>query len=200
MNKFQIHYPSGATPLEPEEQDELIPDYITTYGELNELEHRNIQDALRWLRNRRTFDVLDISFAHELHRQMFSQVWKWAGNIRKSGKNIGVDWVQISTQLAQHLMNTKYWVEKKTFLFDETAMRFHHRLVQIHVYPNGNGRHARLMTDIFLELNGQEPFSWGKKLCSTSIEIEGERRRDYIAALKAADKNDFSQLIGFVRS
>jgi Fic-DOC domain mobile mystery protein B len=198
--KFEIHYPPGATPLEPEELEGLIPRYITTHGELNELEHQNIQQAFLWVRKKQAVAVTDINFLYELHRQMFHQVWKWAGCARKTGKNIGIDWQQISTQTAQLLGDTKYWLANNTFPLDEIAVRFHHRLVQIHIFPNGNGRHARLMTDLLLELGGQPPFSWGEKAGPTPIEVEGTRRHDYIAALRAADKNDYACLIAFVRS
>jgi len=95
--KLEIHYPAGATPLEPEELEGLIPDYITTQGELNELEQQYIQNAVLWARGRKAVDVTDAAFLHELHKQMFGKVWKWAGRARKSGKNIGVDWHQIAT-------------------------------------------------------------------------------------------------------
>ena len=200
MTKLEISYPSGATPLDPDEREGLIPDYITTQGELNELEQKNIQQANLWVKKRRPVEPLDPGFAYELHKQMFNQVWKWAGRTRTSGKNIGIDWHQISTQVAQLLADTKYWLEHKTFPVDEVAARFHHRLVQIHAFPNGNGRHARLLTDLVLETNGQEPFSWGMKMGQTPMETEGKRRQEYIAALRAADKNDYKPLMVFVRS
>jgi fido (protein-threonine AMPylation protein) len=108
MTKLIITYPPGATPLDPDELAELNPDYITTQSELNELEQKNIQQAFLWLQKRRAIDPLNLDFSYELHKQMFSQVWKWAGRTRTSGKNIGIDWHQISTQLAQLLANTKY--------------------------------------------------------------------------------------------
>lgn len=200
MMKVELHYPSGATPLDPEELEGLIPDYITTRGELNELEHQNIQDAILWIQKRRTIEVSDASFLHELHKQMFGQVWKWAGRARKSGKNIGVDWTQISTQTAHLLGDLKFWIEKQTFPPDEIAARFHHRLVQIHIFPNGNGRHSRLVTDLLLEQWGEAPFSWGARADQTPIEAESARREEYIGALRAADKNDYTTLLTFVRS
>ncbi len=198
--KLELHYPHGATPLEPEELDGLIPDYITTRGELNELEHKNIQGAVRWLRGRKSFDVIDSGFVHALHRKMFSQVWKWAGKARTSGKNIGVDWTQITSQTAQLLGDTKFWVDNQTFPIDEIGARFHHRLVQIHIFPNGNGRHARLMTDLLLESLGCTSFTWGSNASSDPLEAEGKRREEYIFALRTADKNDYQSLKKFVRS
>lgn len=200
MTKFVIEYPPGATPLTPDERDGLIPDFISTHGELNELEQRNIQDCILWLRRRQSFDLLTLSFAFELHKRMFNQIWKWAGHPRRSGKNIGIDWPQISSQLVLLMEDAKFWIGNKTFKIDETGVRFHHRLVQIHVFPNGNGRHARLMTDLFLEIEGEEPFSWGARTSLAPMETEGERRKKYILALRAADKNQYDLLLSFVRS
>ena len=200
MTKLELHYPLGATPLDPDEMADLIPKYLTTRGELNELEHKNIQRAVLWVRGRRAFEVTDPGFVYELHKQMFSQVWKWAGRARRSGKNIGVDWHQIATHTAQLLADTRYWIDQKTYPVDEIAARFHHGLVKIHVFPNGNGRHARLIADLLLEWRGHERFSWGEKTVRAPLEAESERRRDYINALQAADKNDYGPLLDFVRS
>lgn len=200
MNLFQHPFPPGATPLSPEEREGLLPGYITTHAELNELEHKNIQDALFWLGNRRSFEVLSSGFLHDLHRRMFNQVWRWAGQMRKSDKNIGVDWINISSQVAQLLADTRYRIEHKIFSIDEIAARFHHRLVHIHVFPNGNGRHARLLTDLLLqELKGRS-FSWGQSSSPTPIETEGPRRKDYIVALQAADQHNYAPLLVFARS
>lgn len=183
-----------------DEREGLIPDYITTHGELNELEQDNIQSAILWAQKKKSGDILDTGFVYELHRQMFNKVWRWAGKSRVSGKNIGVDWHLISTQLGQLLTDASYWIENQTYSWDDIAARFHHRLVQIHAFPNGNGRHARLMTDLLLETNGQTPFSWGIKLGSTPLEVESDKRREYIAALKAADQHKYDLLLKFVRS
>lgn len=198
--KLELKYPPGATPLEPDELDGLIPTYVTTRGELNELEHKNIQEALRWIRGRRSFEVIDPRFVHELHRRMFNQVWQWAGKTRNSGKNIGVDWHQIATQTGQLLGDIRYWIDNKTFSIDEIGARFHHRLVQIHIFPNGNGRHARLITDLLLESLGQKSFTWGARTSTDPLEIAGTRREEYILALRAADESDYTALKAFVRS
>src|ERR1700752_3735109 len=112
---FKIEYLPGATLLTAEEREELIPDYISTHGELNELEQQNIQSAILWLRRKRNRNVLDQGFVYELHKQMFGEVWRWAGTCRTSGKNIGIDWHHISTQLGQLLADTRFWIEQKTF-------------------------------------------------------------------------------------
>lgn len=200
MTGFEIHYPPGATPLTSDGREGLILVYISTHGELNELEHKNIQDAILWAHKRRFADILTATFTFELHKRMFGQVWKWAGKTRRSGKNIGVDWPQISSQLALLLNDTQYWHNQETFGADEIAARFHHRLVQIHAFPSGNGRHARLMTDLLLESTGCEAFSWGAKTDLAPLETVGDRRQKYISALRAADKNQYDSLLSFVRS
>lgn len=200
MSQFIIDYPSGATPLDPNELDGLIPDYITTQGELNALERENILEAASWISGRPHSDVLNATFAFDLHRRMLSRVWKWAGTQRTSNKTIGVFKEQISEELVMLFGNVKYWIDNKTFAWDEIGVRFHHRLVSIHVFVNGNGRHARIMTDTLLITNGQEPFSWGMKKSEGALEVEGALRQEYISALKMADGDDFEELLRFVRS
>ncbi len=200
MSKFKLTYPSSATPLDPNEIEDLIPDYITTQKELNILEQQNIIEGINWADRQKKPDVLNITFNYELHRQMFDQVWKWAGSPRITDKNIGSYWQQIPTQLNNLFSNTRHWIENKTYKWDELATRFHHKLVFIHVFPNGNGRHARLMTDILLKSNNQKPFTWGQKMHSSSIDVEGKIRKAYISALRKADGNNFIDLIKFVKS
>lgn len=200
MTKFKIIYPSGATPIDHDELRDLIPDYISTLGELNQLEQSNIADGFIWAGKQDLDDLLSVSFILKLHEKMFTQVWKWAGKIRKSNKNIGVEKEDIITNLAIHIGDTKFWIKNKTYSHDEIAVRFHHRLVQIHVFPNGNGRHARLITDLLLQSLGENKFTWGQLGANTSLDVEGHTRSGYIAALKKADKNDFSDLIKFVKS
>ncbi len=197
---MKLNYPKGATPLNPDETTGLIPSYVNTQSELNELEGRNIEDAVEWIFRRKKTNILNVSFVLELHKRMFNQVWKWAGFPRNSEKNIGVLKEQINSRLHQLLKNVEFWIKKNTYPWDEIGARFHHGLVSIHVFPNGNGRHARLMTDILLETNGQKPFSWGRKKTSDPIEIEGPIRKAYIDALKHADSGKLEPLLEFVRS
>lgn len=200
MPKFTVSYPSGATPIDPDELHDLIPDYISTQGELNRLEQSNIADAFVWAGKQKRDDLLSVSFLLKLHKKMFDQVWKWAGETRKSDKNIGVPYPNIMTDLGILIGDTKFWIEKKTYSADEIAVRFHHRLVQIHVFPNGNGRHARLLTDQLVRRMGEKKFTWGSLKSKNPIDIEGETRSAYISALKKADQGDFSDLLLFVRS
>lgn len=200
MSRFPFDYPPGATPLDPNEVDGLIPDYITTQAELNALERENITEATNWAESRRHSDILTATFTLDVHKRMLNRVWRWAGKQRTSNKNLGVFKENISTELANLLADAKYWIENKTYRWDEIGARFHHRLVSIHVFVNGNGRHARIMTNILLSSNGQEPFSWGIKTHSGALEVEGALRDEYISALKGADQGDYGALIRFVRS
>jgi Fic-DOC domain mobile mystery protein B len=193
----EFNYPPGATPLTPEEQDGLKLRHITTRGELDRWEQDNIQYALSWLSRRRKTDILDEDFILLLHEKMFHKVWQWAGNFRRSDKNIGVSWTKVRMELRNLLDDTKTWIEFKSYSPDEIAYRFHHRLVLIHLFPNGNGRHSRLITDVILtEIFKQDPFTWGSDDLSSANDV----RKRYITALKAADANDYRLLSEFVRS
>lgn len=191
-----IEYPEGATPLDPDELEGLKHPHIETRGELDELEQLNIQEGYKWLEKQRKFkDTLDIDFLLELHRQLFGQVWAWAGSYRHSDKNIGIDHLYISVELRNLLDDTRYWIEHNTYNREEFAARFHHRLVKIHPFPNGNGRHARIMTNVILEkVLGMSPINWG----ADSLSSDGDHRRAYIQALQNADNNDYKALIAFV--
>lgn len=187
----------GNTSLSPEEKEGLKLSHITTYAELNRWEQENIQEAIDWLERRQKSDILSERFIRQLHEKMLGKVWKWAGSFRRSEKNIGVKWIIVGQKLHQLLTDVRYWVENQTYSPDEIAVRFHHQLVLIHLFPNGNGRHARLMADILLtETLGQKPFTWG----SGNLTETGELRKRYISALKAADNHDYSKLKEFVRS
>jgi Fic-DOC domain mobile mystery protein B len=188
--------PDGATPLDSDECEGLRFRHITTRGELNELEQANVQSGLLWLARRRRRDVLSESFMRELHRRLFGEVWKWAGEFRRTGKNIGVDPFMIAVELRMLLDDARYWENHGTYEPLEAAARFHHRLVYIHLFPNGNGRHARIAADIYLEnAFGHPAIDWaaGHDLLYTN-----ERRSAYIAALRAADAGDYRPLLEFV--
>lgn len=185
----------AATPLTPEERDGLIPSYITLRHELNEAEQANILAAGEWA-FARTREVLDEKFLKGLHKRMFGRVWRWAGAFRLTERNIGVAPHRIAVELRTLLDDCRYWIEHGTYPPDEIAARFHHRLVSIHPFPNGNGRHARLATDLLLARLGQAHFSWGQ----ANLVDAGETRRAYVAALRAADGRDLRPLLEFVRS
>jgi len=185
----------GGTELTEEEREGLIPSYITLRRELNEAEQANILEADEWAFARKR-NLLDEKLLNNLHKKMYGNVWGWAGNYRISGKNIGIDAYRIPTELRQLLDDCRYWIENRTYEPDEVAARFHHRLVAIHCYPNGNGRHARLAADLLLKSMGQERFSWGGK---TLVDLNETRKR-YIDALQEADGHDIGPLLEFVRS
>ncbi len=187
----------GQTPLDPDEALGLVPSHIETRGELNEWEQANIAEALDWLSRRRTGDsVLSLEFLRELHRRMFGKTWRWAGTFRATGKTLGVAASQIPEALKNLIENTRYQVKAGVPPQDEIAMRFHHELVRIHPFANGNGRHGREMTDQLLRELGRPPFTWG----SVNLDVAGTARSAYIGALRSADSGAFDGLRGFVRS
>ncbi len=213
---MKFEYPAGATPLDPDEIVGLIPEHITTQAELNEWEQANILEAEIWFNASYRFaydsastadyiigrhntipnttTLLDGTFLQQIHKRMFDKTWRWAGQFRKSNKNIGVDWIYISIHLRELLEDVKYQVINQSYKINEIAARLHHRLVAIHPFPNGNGRHARLVTDCFLIANNQSRFLWGQSNLYENSVI----RKEYIKALQAADKHDYSALLEFV--
>lgn len=187
----------GQTPLDPDEANGLIPSHIETRGELNEWEQANIARAEAWLSRRRAVaTILSIDFLGELHRRMFGDTWRWAGTFRTTGKTIGVPASRIPEALKNLLENTLYQTGSGALPSDEIAMRFHHELVRIHPFVNGNGRHGRAMTDQLLRELGCPRFTWG----SARLEAVGSARSAYLEALRSADNGAFDSLRSFVRS
>ena len=186
---------NAAALLTPEEIRDLIPAHIAYRSELNEAEQENIARAQEWALGPRRRDLLSEKFAKALHRRMLGDVWRWAGRFRTSQRNMGIDYWLIPTELRKLLDDTKAWIEFKTYPADEIAVRFHHRLVLIHPFPNGNGRHARFMADLLIMRLGGERFSWGRE----SLRDPGIARQQYIAALRAADNHDIAPLLAFAR-
>jgi Fic-DOC domain mobile mystery protein B len=192
-----IEYADSATPLDYNELNGLLPTHITTRGELDFLEMENIKQALIWSEKLKTTDILNIKFICKLHKKMFSNVWKWAGTFRKSQKNIGIPYIHIEVELQKLCDDAQAWLKYNTYSPDEFSARFHHKLVFIHPFSNGNGRHARFMADLILEkIFTAEVFSWGVE----SLADHNKSREEYVKALKLADEHDYSKLLEFVRS
>jgi Fic-DOC domain mobile mystery protein B len=194
-----IHYIDGQTPLDEEEKNGLLIPTISTRGELDEFEQQNIEQAVQWTigRSIKPELIFTENFIRSVHTRMYAVVWAWAGEFRKTNKNMGVDKWQISSNLTCLLDDAKYWLENNSYPPDEMAVRFKHRLVSIHCFPNGNGRHSRLMADIIIEKIYKLPvFSWG----AANTSKEGDTRKAYLTAIKTADKGDYSLLLAFARS
>jgi Fic-DOC domain mobile mystery protein B len=185
----------AATPLTLEEALDLIPSYIAYRHELNAAEQENIVRAQTWALTRRR-DMLTEKFVMGLHRRMLGDVWRWAGKFRTSERNMGIAHWEIPVALRILLEDTKARIEYKTYTPDEIAVRFHHRLVQIHPFSNGNGRHSRLMADLLVMQLGGERFSWGRE----SLGDAGIVRTRYIQALRALDRHDVGPLLAFARA
>jgi Fic-DOC domain mobile mystery protein B len=191
--------PGGATLLDPGQRDGLVQTWVTNRGDLNEAEQENIVKGAIWARRRRgvkAIDLLHDDYVKILHKQMFGEVWKWAGTYRQNKINIGIEPFRVPVEMPAMLDDLRFWVENKTFSPDEIAARLHHRLTQIHGFPNGNGRHARMMADLLIERLGGQPFSWG----GGSIADASTLRTKYVSALQAADGHDIRPLLAFMRS
>lgn len=192
-----MDYPEGATPLDPDELEGLKFRHITTREQLNHLEQGNIQSGLLWLQKKKHIDLLTESFIKKLHQKLFGEVWKWAGTFRKTEKSIGIDPLHIQIQLHQLLEDIRFWIANETYPPLEIALRFHHKLVFIHLFPNGNGRHARIIADeLMVKIFGLHEIDW---LQGADLQSFTSRRQLYIAALKAADQHDYSLLLKFAR-
>lgn len=194
---MKIKYPQGATPLDPDELAMLIPN-IGMQAQLNEFEAQNIAVAERWAQNNFRFrrELLSPGGLLRLHARMFGDTWEWAGKFRNSDKSIGIPWMQVSEAVAALCGDAQYWIANHTYLWPELAVRFHYRLVSIHPFVNGNGRHARLAANLLLECNGQPRLPWGGQ----SLVEAGAKRAEYIAALGDADNGRLEHLLRFAES
>lgn len=196
---LELKYEEGQTPLDEDEKEGLKIKSITTQGELDEFEQLNIEKAVEWTirANLKVEKILTEKFVKDLHKRMYGEVWKWAGEFRRSEKNIGIPWTRIGIELRNLLDDTKYWIENNTYSPEEIAIRFKHRIVSIHCFPNGNGRHSRLMADIIIEsIFGKEIFPWHQ---SNMVKAD-ETRKEYIDSLREADDGNIKPLIEFAKN
>ena len=194
---IEFEYPEGATPIDPDEAEGLLLTHITTHGELNRWEQDNILEAKDWTEKSKPTNILNEQFIKALHKRMFGNVWKWAGKFRLSDKNIGGPWHQVPMSLRNLCDDAALWVELQEESPDLIAVRFHHRMVSIHPFSNGNGRHAREMANLLLKNILKHPsFTWGGK----NLAEGGSIRTQYIESLRAADKGDYKPLLAFVHT
>ncbi|GGH15918.1 mobile mystery protein B [Pedobacter zeae] len=196
---LDLNYIDGQTPLDEDEKDGLLISTIATREELDEFEQQNIEEAIKWTLSKKfkPEKLLTEAFIKDIHKRMYKDVWKWAGTFRRTNKNIGVDRWQVAIELKNLLEDTRFWIENNTYSPDEIAIRFKHRIVSIHCFSNGNGRHSRLLADIIVEkLFHKKVFTWGAE----NLSRESENRRNYINSLKLADNGDYRGLLLFARS
>ena len=194
-----LDYDEGQTPLDEDDKEGLLIPTIATRGERDEFEQQNIEQAIFWTLKRpfKPEVIFTEDFIRRVHKRMYSDVWSWAGEFRKTNKNIGVDKWQIPTELRYLLDDAEYWIEHNTYPPDEIAVRFKHRIVSIHCFANGNGRHSRLMADIIIEKVFKKPvFSWG----AANLVKQGDTRAEYLSAVRLADAGSINPLIKFARS
>lgn len=196
---LNIEYLDGQTPLDEAEMEGLLIKSITTREELDEFEQQNIEKAIQWTFNKKLkrAQLLSEAYIKNLHKRMYGDVWKWAGKFRNSEKNIGVKSYEISSALKQLLDDCLYWMDNNTYSEEEIAIRFKHRLVSIHCFSNGNGRHSRLMADLIIEKLYSKPFfTWG----GNNLVKKNSNRDKYIIAVKKGDANELQPLIDFAKS
>ncbi|MBF0315122.1 MAG: mobile mystery protein B [Oligoflexia bacterium] len=196
MSSVRFRNDDGNTPLDPEQLEGLKYPSVTTMGELDELEDENIQRGLDWLNHSRSDNFLSLEFLNKLHKQLFGDVWTWAGKYRKSEVNLSrTRPYNIGPELKNLLEDLKVWIQLQSMPWDEIWAELHHRLVSIHPYPNGNGRISRIYVEYLQKKHGQMITSWMASL----KEDPQERRSRYIKALRSADQGDYSLLVTFMR-
>ena len=186
-----------AKPLNPSILKDLIPSHIASQAELDRWEQDNINDALAWIEKRTPKNILSEAFLRQFHMKMFCHTWRWAGKLRQTEMNPGAPFARISVQLKLLCDDVQYWIEEQSFEPDGIAARFHHRLIYIRPFSNGNGRHARLVTDLLLEKVLHRPlFTWGQ----ASLAKTGQDRIMYVESLQSANQTSYQSLLEFVRS
>jgi Fic-DOC domain mobile mystery protein B len=196
---LELLYIKGQTPINEEEKEGLRIETINSQSDLDEFEQLNIEESLQWIfaKKFKPQQVFTEKFICNLHKRMYGNVWAWAGKFRKTEKNIGVKQYQIPTQLKNLCDDALFWIENNTYTAEEIAVRFKHRIVSIHCFPNGNGRHSRLMADIIIEkLFHKKSFSWG----ADNLSKESNTRKEYLKAVKEADNNKYQPLLDFANS
>lgn len=194
---LEIEYLDGQTPLDEEEKDGLKIKSITTRGELDEFEQLNIEKAIQWSigKSFSAEQVFSEAFVKDVHHRMFKDVWAWAGQFRRTNKNMGVEWQRVGVSLKQLCDDCRFWAQNQTYAEEEIAIRFKHQVVSIHCFSNGNGRHSRLMADIIISCVFKKPaFSWGR------FGKNEEIRAQYLNTIRLADKGDIQPLLGFSRN
>jgi Fic-DOC domain mobile mystery protein B len=191
--------PDGATPLGPDEKSGLMHPHVATKAELNELENANILQGLAWLNSlpKVTTDVvLSRDFVIELHKRMFGDTWLWAGVYRQREMNIGCDPLQVGPNLHNLIEDIKCWIEFDHYPSLEVSARIQHRLVLIHPFANGNGRHSRIFTDCIRHFSlGLPPLVWA----AGNLDQQNEERKNYIRGLQQADAGDYEPFIEYLR-
>lgn len=196
---INFEYAPGQTPLDEEEKEGLLISTITNRTELDEFEQLNIQKAVEWTLRRKfkKEQILTEHFIKLLHKRMFNEVWKWAGTFRNTNKNLGIDRFQIGTELKKLLDDTNFWISSETYEPDEIAIRFKHRIVSIHCFANGNGRHSRLIADVIINHIFAKPvYRWGNSTLVNSDRL----RHSYLTAIRLADRGNIQPLIEFACS
>ena len=199
LNEFVGKDAPDATPLAHEELLGLIPTWIATRSDLNLAEFTNVnaaQTTPSW-QKMPTEKLLDDLQLRRLHKAMFGNVWVWAGQYRTRNMNIGFDFARVALEVRNLLEDARFWFrESSTEQLEADACQLHHRLVSIHPFANGNGRHARFYTDLILQSKSLPAFSWG----GANLVDPSDNRSRYITALQLADRGDLTALKEFVRS
>ncbi len=185
----------GETPID---LSHLLDKSIRTREQLNNAEAANIlKPIVKYLgaRPSKKLAPFDLNWFKQLHKEMFCDVWSFAGKFRREDLNMGIKWQNVQTELYKLEGDIAFWVENETFETLETAVRIHFQAVYIHPFSNGNGRWSRLLGNIFLKQNDHPLVVWPEETIGTESSIRGL----YLAAVKKADTGDLSDLVDLHR-
>ncbi|HXQ81690.1 MAG TPA: mobile mystery protein B [Opitutaceae bacterium] len=190
---------AGSGPIAPKEAALLLPS-LSTRAQLDEIERLRINAARVWAMRGavlRRGDLLTEAFVRDLHRRMFGGIWRGAGRYRTNEGGKGWEARRIPGGVRMFLDDAEGWIRFSTYPVHEAAVRLHHRLRSIQPWSNGNGRHARLLADIVVASQGEEPLTWGSRSDPAGSPRAGAR---YLDAIRAADSGGMERLVDFARS
>lgn len=189
--------PGRTWALEVRERQALLPLHLSTRYELAAWEQANMAKAISWLEQRRQRGtVLTSRFMRTLHKKMFDETWDHAGRYRREKSSRGVAAWTVSTRVEDVIAKARGWIQQSSYPADELAIRFHHRISEIHPFELGNGRATRLMTDSLMVELGRAAFTWGANSALSAADL----RDQYLAGLRVADNDNIGVLLEFARS
>jgi len=171
----------------------VIREGMTISGKsLNEhLEARNHPKAIEYIESLTERDHLSEADVLEVHKIVFSGVLENAGNYRDAQVYVeGSGYLPPPAFEVPGLMKELFeWLEKNPQELRpiEIAGVFHHKLVSIHPFDDGNGRVARLLMNLLLIRHGY-PFTVIKRV---------DRRR-YYDTLRKADHGELKPFVNFI--
>ncbi len=127
-----------------------------------------------------------------VHREMFGNVWTWAGKRRTTdGLTLGVPAIRVEIALEELSRDLSLWRDAPIGRQEEAAI-LHHRAVSIHPFLDCNGRWARMLSRIWQLQHTGDYTRWPE---TELFQGQSSLRPAYIRALQEADAGDMTALI-----